>query len=64
VNAEAHKQFILTWCLQMAQVDPEYAVWAAGWYESNQPHLLKNLKAKVEQEVRRNATSRVDAPRP
>lgn len=49
----AHKAEILRHVLWMATLDPEYAVWAAGWYERNEPVLLKNLRAKVEQEVRR-----------
>lgn len=50
---EEHKQFLLAWCLEMAERDPEYAIWAAGDYEAKQPWLLKNLQAKVQQEVRR-----------
>jgi hypothetical protein len=41
----------------MAERDPEYAIHAAGWYEANQPWLLKNLQAKVRQAVRRSSTS-------
>lgn len=52
-----HKQSILAHCLSMARVDPEYAVWAAGWYERNEPALLKNLQAKVEQAVGRASPS-------
>lgn len=48
-----HKAELLRHCLWMATLDPDYAVWAAGWYEERQPHLLANLKRKVEQEVRR-----------
>jgi hypothetical protein len=57
-----HKQAILAHCLWMAKLDPDYAVWAAGWYERNEPALLKNLQAKVQQEVRRDAVS-PQAPR-
>lgn len=48
-----HKQEVLRHCLWMAESDPEYAVWAAGWYEANEPELLRNLQAKVQQEVER-----------
>lgn len=52
-----HKADVLRHCLWMAERDPEYAVWAAGWYEGNEPELLRNLQAKVQQEVRRRSTS-------
>lgn len=48
-----HKAEVLRHCLWMAERDPEYAVWAAGWYEANEPDLLRNLQAKVQQEVAR-----------
>jgi hypothetical protein len=51
------KPFILAHCLRIAKVDPEYANWAAAWYERNQPELLKNLHAKVEQEIKRSSAS-------
>jgi hypothetical protein len=59
-----HKQSILAHCLWMAQTDPDYALWAARWYERNEPALLKNLAAKVEQEIRRaeRAEARPDGP--
>lgn len=50
-----HKARILAHCLWMAERDPEYAVWAAGWYETNEPELLRNLQAKVQQEITRAA---------
>ena len=52
-----HKALILAHCLRFARIDPEAAIHAAGWYEANQPWLLKNLQAKVEQAVRRSSTS-------
>lgn len=61
MTPEQHKQSILAHCLWMAERDPEYAIWAAGWYEANQPqllaNLLANLQAKVRQEIRRASTS-------
>lgn len=48
-----HKAATLAHCLRIAAVDPEYAIWAAGWYETNAPWLLTNLQAKVQQEVAR-----------
>jgi hypothetical protein len=48
-----HKAKVLQHCLWMAQTDPDYAIWAAGWYEQLQPKLLENLQAKVRQEVKR-----------
>lgn len=48
-----HKAEVLCHCLWMAERDAEYAIWAAGWYEANEPELLRNLKAKVQQEVAR-----------
>lgn len=53
-----HKAEILAHCLLMAERDPDYAIWAAGWYEANEPELLRNLLAKVRQEVRRAAQAR------
>ena len=53
MTPDEHKALILAHCLWMAQLDPEYAIHAAGWYEANQPWLLKNLQAKVRQAVRR-----------
>jgi hypothetical protein len=54
-----HKAQILAHCLRMSETDQEYAVWAAGWYEANEPALLKNLQAKVRQEIARK--ERADA---
>lgn len=48
-----HKAATLAHCLRMAQVDPEYAIWAAGQYEAAEPWLLTNLQARVQQEVAR-----------
>lgn len=48
-----HKAATLAHCLRIAAVDPEYAIWAAGQYEANEPWLLTNLQAKVQQEVAR-----------
>lgn len=48
-----HKAEILRHCLWMAERDPAYAAWAAGWYEALEPVLLKNLQRKVQQEIRR-----------
>ena len=53
----AHKESILSHVLRIAEVDPEYATWAAGWYESNQPDLLKNLQAKVQQSIKRRLST-------
>ena len=53
MTPDEHKARILAHCLWMAELDPEYAIHAAGWYEANQPWLLTNLQAKVRQEVRR-----------
>ncbi len=58
-----HKARILAWCLEFAKVDPEAAIHAAGWYEQNEPALLANLRRKVEQEVKREA-SRQGGPEP
>lgn len=59
------KQEVLAHCLWMAARDPEYAIWAAGWYEANEPELLVNLQAKVQQEVKRaSASSSTSAPAP
>lgn len=63
-DPQAHKAEILRHCLWMAQVDPEYAIWAAAQYEARNPVLLKNLEAKVRQEVRRSASQSRSAPSP
>jgi len=52
-----HKAAILAHCLWMAELDPDYATWAAGWYEANEPVLLKNLEAKVRQEIARRPSA-------
>jgi hypothetical protein len=52
MDFDSVKQATLKHCLEMAQRDPEYAVWVAGEYERQMPWLLKNLKAKVERELR------------
>lgn len=46
-----YRQRMLRHCLSMAKSDPEYAQWAAAWYEKNQPQELEGLAAKVEQTV-------------
>lgn len=53
-----HKQSILAHCLWMAEIDKDYALWAAEWYERNEPLLLKNLLPKVRQEIRRKEMQR------
>ena len=50
---QERKHELLVHCLWMATLDPDYAIWAAGQYEKNEPWLLENLQAKVRQEVRR-----------
>ena len=50
------KQSILAHCLRIAEVDPQYASWAAGNFEAMCPELLRNLKAKVDQEIRRSSS--------
>lgn len=57
-----HKAEILRHCLWMVERDPTYAVWAARWYEERQPALLKNLEAKVRQDVARRSASTSPAP--
>lgn len=54
---EQHKAEILAHCLWMATLDPEYAKWAAEQYERREPVLMKNLAAKVAQEVKRSTKS-------
>lgn len=61
MTPDEHKAATLAHCLRIAAVDPEYAVWAAGWYEENEPQLLANLRRKVEQHVKR-ASSATPAP--
>lgn len=50
---QPHKDKMLAHCLAMAKIDPAYAVWAAGQYEKLSHGTLTNLKAKVEQEIKR-----------
>jgi hypothetical protein len=52
-DPKAHKQQLLAHCLELAKLDPAYALTAAAWYETNEPQLLLNLAAKVRQELRR-----------
>lgn len=52
-----HKAEILRHCLWMAERDPDYAIWAAGWYEKNEPVLLANLQGRVRQEIARSTAS-------
>lgn len=59
-----YKADILRHCLWMASIDPQYAHHAAGWYEKNDPELLKNLQAKVWQEIHRFASTSRSAPEP
>ena len=63
MTPDEHKATILAHCLRFAQIDPEAAIHAAGWYEANQPWLLKNLQAKVRQAVARAAKEGGDADR-
>lgn len=58
-----HKAAILAHCLWFASIDPKAAIYAAGWYETNEPDLLRNLQAKVKQAVTRAAREAADAPR-
>lgn len=53
MNLEEHKQRMLKHCLWMSEMDEDYAVWAADRYESDNPIVLKNLGAKVRQEISR-----------
>jgi len=46
-----YRQRMLRHCLWMAKSDPEYAQWAAAWYEKHQPQELEGLARKVEQTV-------------
>ena len=66
MTPDEHKALILAHCLRFAQIDPEAAIHAAGWYEANQPWLLKNLRRKVEQAVHcaehRTSVAAVDEP--
>lgn len=55
-----HKAATLAHCLRMAEVDPAYAMWAADWYERNEPWLLANLRRKVEQEIKRRRAADAD----
>lgn len=48
-----HKQALLRHCCWMAELDPDYAIWAAQDYESRNPALLLNLERKVRQHVAR-----------
>ena len=48
-----HKQALLRHCCWMADLDPDYAIWAANDYESKNPALLLNLERKVRQHVAR-----------
>lgn len=56
-----HKAAILQHLLDFARIDPEAAIWAAGWYEQNEPALLANLQAKVRQAVARAQREAADA---
>lgn len=53
MEIQAYKQRRLAHCLAMAELDPEYAIYAAGWYEALEPWYLENLQRKVRQEVAR-----------
>lgn len=55
------KQDMLAHCLWMAQFDPDYALWAAAEYERRSAGGLRNLEAKVRQEIARKGQA--DAPR-
>lgn len=59
-DPQAWKQEVLRHCLWMAAFDPDYAIWAAGWYEENEKWLLTNLQAKVKQEIARAARRGTD----
>ena len=48
-----HKAATLAHCLALAERDVVYALYAASWYESNEPRLLANLRLKVQQEIDR-----------
>ena len=52
---------MLAHCLWMAQFDPDYALWAAAEYERRSAGGLRNLEAKVRQEIARKGQA--DAPR-
>lgn len=56
-----HKQALLRHCCWMADLDPDYAIWAANDYESKNPALLLNLERKVRQHVAR-AREKANAP--
>ena len=59
-DPEKHKANILAHCLGMAVWDEALAYSAAAWYEKNEPWFLKNLEAKVRQEVRRKKAASAD----
>lgn len=51
----AYRKQMLDHCMGLAKWDAGLALDAADWYEKNEPHLLENLRAKVDQLIRRNA---------
>lgn len=57
-----YKQQLLEHCIRFARIDREAGLAAADWYEAQRPWLLKNLRAKVEQELRRPSTSGPSLP--
>jgi hypothetical protein len=49
-----HKRSIWNHVRQMATVDPEYALWAAGWYAENEPHLFRELPKHLREWIAAN----------
>lgn len=56
-----YKQQLLEHCIRFARIDRDAGLAAADWYEAQRPWLLKNLRAKVERELRREQREVADA---
>jgi hypothetical protein len=49
-----HKRSIWNHVRELATVDPEYALWAAGWYAENEPHLFRELPKHLREWIAAN----------
>lgn len=51
ISREERRKEVLAHCLLFLERDPEYAMYAADWYEKNEPWSLDGLGQRVRREV-------------
>lgn len=54
MHDKQRRRDMLAYCLKVLdQAGAEYALWAADWYEKNEPEVMVGLGARMRKEVER-----------